>query len=323
MPNMRAGIATAEGVAFHTDIPRPSPGAGQILVRVAAAGLNRADLGNQRTKEGPVKVVGQEWAGEVAEVGAGVANVKKGDHVMCFGRNGGYAEYAVTEAVWAWPYNPKQIKAEQAAALPLTLLTAHDALATRGLLQKGQNVLVQGASSGVGIMTLQVARHLGATHIVGTSRDTSKYDRLKELGATLMVNSNEPTWVADVMKATDGKGCNVTVDMVSGKTVNDSVQATAILGHIVNVGRLGGNAAEFNFGAHAVRRISYVGVTFTTRSTAEIGDLVTRMTAEVMPAVSAGRISQPIDRTFKLEDASQALAIMDKNGQFGKIVLTI
>lgn len=323
MPTMRAGIATAEGVAFHKDIPRPTPGAGQILVRVGAAGLNRADLGNQRTKEGPVKVVGQEWAGEVVELGAGVTNVKKGDSVMCFGRNGGYAEYAVTEAVWAWPYNPKQIKIEQAAVLPLTLLTAHDALTTRGNLQKGQNVLVQGASSGVGIMALQVARFKGATNIVGTSRDASKYDRLKDLGATLMVNSSTPGWVNDVMNATDKKGCNVTVDMVSGNTVNDSVQATAILGHIVNVGRLGGNAAEFNFGAHAVRRINYVGVTFTTRSTAEIGDLVTRMVADIMPAVSEGRIAQPIDRVFKLEDAAQALAIMDKNGQFGKIALSI
>jgi NADPH2:quinone reductase len=323
MPTMRAGIATAEGIAFHKDIPRPTPGAGQILVRVAAAGLNRADLGNQRAKEGPVKIVGQEWAGEVVEVGAGVNNVKKGDNVMCFGRGGGYAEYAVTEAIWAWPYNPKQIKVEQAAALPLTLLTAHDALTTRGNLQKGQNVLVQGASSGVGIMTLQVARFKGATNIVGTSRDSSKYDRLKELGATLMVNSSTPGWVDDVMKATDGKGCDVTVDMVSGSTVSDTMKAAAIQGRIVNVGRLGGGKAEFDFNTHAVRRINYVGVTFTTRSTQEIGDLVTRMVPDIMPAISAGRISQPIDRTFKLEDAAQALSIMDKNGQFGKIVLTL
>ena len=323
MPTMRAGIATAEGVAFHKDIPRPTPGAGQILVRVAAAGLNRADLGSQRIKDGPVRVVGQEWAGEVTEVGAGVTNVKKGDHVMCFGRSGGYAEYAVTEAVWAWPYNPKEIKIEQAAALPLSLLTAHDALSTRGQLQKGQNVLVQGASSGVGIMTLQVARFMGAANIVGTSRDATKYDHLKQLGATLMVNSNTPGWVDDVMTATGGKGCDVTVDMVSGNTVNDSIKATAILGHMVNVGRLAGGKAEFDFNVHAVRRVNYIGVTFTTRSTQEIGDLVTKMVADIMPAVRAGRIAQPVDRTFKLEDASQALSIMDKNGQFGKIVLTI
>lgn len=323
MPTMRAGIATAEGVAFHKDIARPTPGAGQILVRVAAAGLNRADLGSQRIKEGPVLVVGQEWAGEVTEVGAGVTNLKKGDHVMCFGRNGGYAEYAVTEAGWAWAYNPKEIKVEQAAALPLTLLTAHDALTTRGQLQKGQNVLVQGASSAVGIVTLQVARFKGAATIVGTSRDASKYDRLKELGATLMVNSSTPTWVDEVMKATDGKGCNVTVDMVSGKTVNDIMKVTAILGRIVNVGRLGGGTADFDFNQHAARRINYIGVTFRSRSTQEIADLTSKMVADIMPAVRDGRISQPIDRTFKLEDAAQALSIMDKNGQFGKIVLTL
>jgi NADPH2:quinone reductase len=322
-PTMRAGIATAEGVAFHKDIPRPTPEAGQILVRVAAAGLNRADLSAQRIKDGHVVVVGQEWAGEVTDVGAGVTNIKKGDNVMCFGRNGGYAEYAVTEAGWAWVYNPKEIKPQQAAVLPLALLTAHDALTTRGHLQKGQNVLVQGASSAVGMMTLQIARFKGATHIAGTSRDATKYDRLKELGATLMLNSSAPGWVDEVMKATEGKGAHVTVDMVSGKTVNDSVKATAILGYIVNVGRLGGGTAEFDFDQHAARRISYVGVTFRSRSTQEIADLTSKMVAEMMPAVRDGRIALAIDRAFKLEDAEQALSLMDKNGQFGKIVLTI
>ncbi len=324
MPTMRAGIATADGVAFHSDIPRPAPAAGQVLVRVSDAGLNHADLNSARlTANTPFTIVGQEWAGEIVEVGSGVTNVKAGDHVMCFGRNGGYAEYAVTEAGWVMRFNPRELKTEQAAVLPLALLTAHDALVTRGQLQSGQSVLVQGASSAVGMMTLQVARLKGASLVVGTSRDAEKYPKLQAMGATLMLNSSTPDWADKLLEATSNKGVDVVVDFVSGPTVNGSIKAMAVLGRMVNVGRLGGATAEFNFDQHAAKRINYIGVTFRTRTTEEISDIVTKVQADLAPAIRDGRLALPIDRTFKLEDAAAAHALMSSNGQFGKIVLSI
>lgn len=324
MATMRAGIATAQGIAIHSDVTRPTPAAGQVQVRVVAAGLNRADLGSARANaDTPFTIVGQEWAGEVTEVGAGVTNVKKGDAVMCFGRSGGYAEYAVTEAGWVMPYNPKEIDIQQAAVLPLALLTANDALSTRGSLQAGNKVLVQGASSAVGMLTLQVARLKGASFVAGTSRDPSKYPKLQEMGATLMLNSSTPDWADSLIKATDGKGVDVVVDFVSGATVDGSMKACNVLARMVNVGRLGGGKAEFNFDQHAAKRITYTGVTFRTRSTAEINDIVAKAQADLMAAVRAKKLSLPIDRTFKLEDAAAAHALMNSNGQFGKIALTI
>ena len=324
MATMRAAIATAEGIAFHNDVTRPTPGDNEVLVKVAVAGVNRADLGTAKaTAATPFTIVGQEWAGEVVEVGKNVKSVKKGESVMCFGRSGGYAEYAVTDASWVMPFKAGEIKMEQAGVLSLALMTAHDALKTRGALQPGQKVLVQGASSAVGIMTLQVARALGATVVAGTSRDETKYPRLTALGATLMLNSSKPDWADTLLKATDGKGVDVVVDFVSGPTVNDSMKATNVLGHIVNVGRLGGGTAPFNFDLHAAKRITYTGVTFRTRSTEEIGDIVTKMRADIWKDVSSGKIALPIDRAFKLEDVGAAHTLMNANGQFGKIAITI
>ena len=324
MPTMRAAIATAEGVAFHDDVPRPVPGDNDVLVKVAVAGLNRADLGTAKTTAAaPFTILGQEWAGEVVEVGKNVKSVKKGETVMCFGRSGGYAEYAVADAGWVMPFKTSEIKMEQAGVLPLALMTAHDALKTRGALQSGQKVLVQGASSAVGIMTLQVARALGATVIAGTSRDETKYPRLTALGATLMLNSSKADWADTLLAATGGKGVDVVVDFVSGPTVNDSMKATNVLGRIVNVGRLGGGTAPFNFDLHAAKRITYTGVTFRTRSTEEISDIVTKMRAEIWKDVSSGKIALPIDKTFKLEQVGAAHALMNSNGQFGKIAITI
>ena len=136
MPTMRAAIATAQGIAFHNDVPRPVPGDNEVLVKIAVAGVNRADLGAAKaTASSPFTIVGQEWAGEVAEVGKNVKTIKKGETVMCFGRTGGYAEYAAVDAGWVMPFKTSEIKMEQAAVLPLALMTAHDALKTRGQLQ--------------------------------------------------------------------------------------------------------------------------------------------------------------------------------------------
>jgi NADPH2:quinone reductase len=200
------------------------------------------------------------------------------------------------------------------------LMTMHEAITGSGAFVSGQSVLIQGASSGVGLMGLQIAKALGAKHVIGTSTNDERRARLNEFGADLAIDPRDDSWPQQVVAATEG-GVDLVVDMVSGKTVNQSMAATRILGRIVNVGRLGGTQEEFNFDLHAMRRIQYIGVTFRTRSTEEvrvIGDGVRR---DLATLVANGKLGLPIDRTFKLEEAAEALAYMKSNAHFGKVVL--
>ena len=163
---------------------------------------------------------------------------------------------------------------ETAATLPIGLNTLHNALITAGRMKKGEAVMVQGASSGVGIIGLQMAKLLGAGFVVGTSTNDKRRARLKEFGADLAVNTKDADWPEQVVKATGGKGVNLTVDMLSGPVVSQTMQATALLGRIVNIGRLAGMKAEFDFDMHARKRIDYIGVTFRTRTVEEVRDIL-------------------------------------------------
>jgi NADPH2:quinone reductase len=170
-------------------------------------------------------------------------------------------------------------------------------------------------------MGLQVARLMGASVVVGTSTNPEKRARLAEFGATLAVDTQDAGWVKQVLDATGGRGVDAVVDQISGKLVSQTLAATAVLGRIVNVGRLGGAVAEFDFDLHAARRISYIGVTFRTRSVAEVREIVRRMRDDLWPALSRGELSLPLDRVFHLDDVQAALAHMKANAHFGKIAM--
>jgi len=212
---------------------------------------------------------------------------------------------------------------EQAATLPIALQTMHDAIVTNGRLHRGEAVLIQGASSGVGLMGLQVAKFMGAELVIGSSTDAGRRARLHEFGAGLAVDSSDPAWPDAVLAATDGKGVDLVVDQISAPVANGNLRATRVLGRIVNVGRLGGAVGEFDFDLHAARRISYVGVTFRTRSLEEVREINRRMREDLWDAVAAGKLRVPIDRSFPLEQANEAQAHMRANAHFGKIVLTV
>jgi NADPH2:quinone reductase len=222
-----------------------------------------------------------------------------------------------------YPIPANNMSHEQAATLPIALQTMHDAVVTNGGLQAGEAVLIQGASSGVGLMGLQIAKLKGARLVVGTSTNAGRRERLKEYGADLAVDTTEPDWSAAVLEATEGRGVDLIVDQVSGGVANENMKATAILGRIVNVGRLGGFSGEFDFDLHALRRIKYIGVTFRTRSIDEVRAIARRMRDDLWPAVEAGKLRLPIDRSFPLEEAAAALAHMRENAHFGKILLTL
>lgn len=323
---MRAAVVTADGVRVQ-DVPRPNPGPEEVLVRVRAATLNRADLGvaaggAHGAIGGPGTILGLDFAGEVAAVGSAVKGVKPGDRVTASGA-GGYAEYAVADMGRVLPVPDRNLSWEQAATLPVALATMHDALVVNGRLARGESVMILGASSGVGLMALQIAKFMGAGFVVGTSTDAARRARLAEFGADLAVDTKDAGWADAVLAATGGKGVNLVVDQVSGPTINAAMRCTAILGRIVNVGRLGGAKGEFDFDLHATRRIAYVGVTHRTRSREEIRAEYAAMRRDLWEAVQEGRFSLPIDRVFPLEQAVEALAHMKANRHFGKIVLSV
>ena len=322
---MKAGVATEHGLALR-DIPEPRPKPNEVLVKVRAAALNRADLTTARglphgSHGGVGAAVGLEWAGEVAAVGAEVTGHSPGDRVMCSG-TGGYAEYAVTD--WGRVNRmPDGLSFEQATTLPVALITMHNALVTAGRLHAPDSVLIQGASSGVGLMGLQIAKLRGAGLVIGSSTDAARRGRLNEFGADLVIDTREPAWPEQVLEATGGKGVNVVVDMLSGPVVAQTMKATALLGRIVNVGRLAGTRAEFDFDLHALRRIDYIGGTFRTRTLDEVREINRRMRDDLWDAVTAGKLALPIDRRFPLDQAVEAQAHMRANRHFGKIVLTM
>lgn len=318
---MKAAVTTGGPLEIR-QVPRPKPKANEVLCKLRYCGLNRADLMHSaRPKGSAPSIPGMDWCGDVVEVGADVKGFKAGDRVMCSGSGpGGYAEYAVTDWGRMLP-GPANISDEQAATLMLALQTMHDALITNGGMKAGDAVLIQGASAGVGLMGLQIAKLKGAKFVVGSSRNAAHRERFKEFGADMAIDTGNDAWPDEVLKATGGKGVNVVVDQVSGKTVAQSMKACATLARIVNVGRLGGNAAEIDFGVHALKRISFIGVTFRSRSLDEVRELTRKMHADLWSDIAAGKLQLPIDRTFALGDAEAAQQHMRANAHFGKILL--
>jgi NADPH:quinone reductase len=321
---MKAAVVGDKGLEIR-EIPAPRPKPNEVLVRVRAAGLNRAELAMAAGHKhgalgGAGAVIGLEWAGEVAEVGAEVTGIKPGDRVMCSG-NGGYAEYAVTDwgRVAGIPAN--NMSFEQATTLPIALQTMHDALVSNGRLSAGETVMIQGASSSVGLMGLQIAKRLGASLVIGSSTNPARRARLAEFGADLAVDSGDPAWPDAVLAATGGKGVDLIIDQISASVAKANMKAAAVLGRIVNVGRLGGAKGEFDFDLHALKRIAYIGVTFRTRSLDEVRAINRKMRADLWPLVEAGTLALPIDRIFPLDEAAAAQAHMRANAHFGKIIL--
>jgi NADPH2:quinone reductase len=320
---MRAIVSSADGPVLK-DIPRPSPGPDEVLVQVKASSLNRADLamlngaGHGRIG-GMGSALGLEWAGEVVEVGHAVKTWRVGDRVMA-GGGSAFAEYAVGHARRIYAV-PKDLSFEQASTLPVALQTMHDAIVTNGMLEAGQAILIQGASSGVGLMGLQIAKYLRAGLVIGSSTSPQRRARLTEFGADLVVDTRAPDWVAQVLEATGGKGVDLLIDLVAGPVMNGNLQATRVGGRIVNVGRLAGNRGEVDFDLHSMRRITYVGVTFRTRSAAQVEEIVSKASRALGPAQATGALQLPVDKVYRLQEAPEAFERMARNEHFGKIVL--
>jgi NADPH2:quinone reductase len=323
---MKAAVLGETGVEVR-DVPKPEPKPNEVLIRVRASTLNRADLivasGHWHGgRGGPGTAIGLECAGEVEAVGREVEGIRVGDRVMAT-TAGGIAEYAVTDFGRVQRIPGNNMTFVQAACFPVALGTMHNAVVTAGRLKRGETLLMQGASAGVGLMGMQIAKFMGASLVIGTSTNAERRARLHEFGCDLALDTTDPGWPDAVKKATGGKGVDVIVDLVSASVANGNLAAASILGRIVNVGRLGGMKGEFDFDLHALKRIDYIGVTFRTRTLDEVRDINRAMRADLWAAVETGAFTLPIYRTFPLADIGEALATMQANRHFGKIGIDI
>jgi len=323
---MKAVVGGDKGAEIR-ELPKPEPKPNEVLIRVRASSLNRADLlvasGHQHGSVGGVGArLGLECSGEVAAVGDAVEGIKAGDRVMG-SAPGGFAEYAVTDAGRVHRIPANNMTYEQAACFPVALQTMHNAVVTAGRLQRGETFLMQGASAGMGLMGMQIAKLLGASLVIGTSTNAARRARLKDYGCDVALDSSDANWPAEVKKATGGNGVDLIVDLISASVANGNLEAAKILGRIVNVGRLGGMTGEFDFDKHALKRIDYIGVTFRTRNAEEVREINRRLRADLWPALEAGKLSLPIYKTYPLAQIADALGVMRTNTHFGKIVITM
>lgn len=321
---MRAACRTTTGLVIR-NTPVPVPTRTEILIKVRASSLNRADLylldGRAHGEHGGAEMaLGIEWAGDVVAVGADVKAFNVGDRVMCTGI-GGLAEYAVADWRRAFPIPLDNMAYDAAATLPVALRTTHVAIATLGRLGVGQSVVVLGASSAVGLMSLQVAKQLGASLIIGTSTQAARRAQLGDFGADAAIDTNDASWSAQILALTDGRGADLLIDFLAGPFINDSMRAVAVGGRIVNVGRMAGEAGHFDFDLHSLRRIRYFGTTFRNRSADELQVIVQQVRADFWPALVAGHLRLPIDARFPLEQTADAFEMMRTNAHFGKIVV--
>jgi NADPH2:quinone reductase len=306
------------------EVPDPLPGPGQLLVRVSAAGVNRADLAvTAGTYPGPAAserfVAGGELTGEIVAVGTDVDGFGVGDRVMSMGP--GFAELAVVPAAVAMPV-PADMDDATAGALPVALATMHDALVTHGRLVGGHYVVVNAASSGVGVVGVRIALHLGAASIVGSSRSADKRARLEELIGDDRFRAVAPDELGTtVQELTGGRGVDVIVDNVGAAALADNIGAVAVLGRIVQVGRLGGRTATIDLDELARKRISLIGVTFRTRSAVERAAVVQAAWRDLGAAVASGIVVPVVHAEYGLGEVPAAHAALARDEHIGKLVV--
>lgn len=316
------------GTLVLRDVPEPTIGPHEILIHVKASALNRADLlqrcgtypAQPVTKNNQLIIGGLEAAGEVTNMGEMVKGFAIGDRVMAM-CNGGYAERARVDYRLAMKV-PESLSWEEAATIPVSYMTEHDALITNGQLQPGESVFINAASSGVGVAAIQLAKLLGAQPVIGSSRVTRKLQALLDLGMDIGIDSGLNQVADDVLAATNGKGVDIVLDHIGAPFLTDHMRCLAIKGRLISVGRLGGPYSDIDLEQLALKRIQLIGVTFRTRTLEERIAIVQRCSQVILPALAKGRLRPCIHRAFPFEAALKAQDYMASNRQLGKIVLT-
>ena len=305
--------------------PVPRPGDGEVLVKVAAAGVNRPDVmqrqGRYPPPPGASDLPGLEIAGEIVALGPKVAGLSIGDSVMALLAGGGYAEYAVAAAPLCLPI-PAGITVVEAGAIPETFFTVWTNLFDRGRCKAGDTVLIHGGTSGIGTTAIQLAAAWGA-RVFATAGSEDKARACERLGAARGINYRTEDFVEVMRAATQGHGADVILDMVAGSYVARNLDIAALEGRIVMISQLGGSRAEINTGVILTKRLTLTGSTLRSRTVAQKAAVADAVRENIWPILASGRARPVIHATFPLAEAAEAHRLMETSSHIGKIVLTI
>ena len=306
------------------EIAKPEPQAGEVLIKTAAAGINRADLiqatGGYPPPPGAPATLGLEVSGEIAALGSGTAGFKIGDKVCALLGGGGYAEYCAVSAKSVLPV-PKGVSLVDAAALPEVHFTVWTNLMDAARLKRGESVLIHGGSSGIGTAAIQLCAARG--HMVFTTAgNAQKCAACEKLGAKRAINYREEDFVDVIKKETGGRGVDVILDMVGGDYIQKNFSAAAVWGRIVNIAFQSGSTANVNFAGMLMKRLSLMATTLRARTNDEKGAIRDAVAREVWPLIEAGRVKPVVDHIYPLAEAQEAHKRMASSTHIGKILLT-
>jgi NADPH2:quinone reductase len=305
--------------------PVPPPGEHELLVKVAAAGINRPDVMQRKglypPPPGATDIPGLEIAGEVVALGAKVERWKPGDKVMGLVVGGGYAQFCPVHESHALPI-PDSLSMLEAAAIPETFFTVWHNVFERGALKTGETLLVHGGSSGIGTAAIQLAKTNGARVIV-TAGTPHKCQACRALGADVAINYKDEDFVAVTKAATHGRGADVILDMVGGDYIERNYEAAAVEGRVVQIAFVGSPKATVDFRRIMLKRLTHTGSTLRARSVEDKGAIARAVEQHVLPLIAAGRVKPVIDSSFALDEAALAHARMESSAHIGKIVLTL
>jgi NADPH2:quinone reductase len=312
-------------VLVPAERPAPAPKDGEILVKVAAAGVNRPDvlqrMGRYPVPPGASDLPGLEIAGEVIACGPGVKRWKAGDKVCALVSGGGYAEQCVVPEAQALAA-PEGLSMAEAASLPETFFTVWSNVYDRGRLAAGESLLVQGGSSGIGVTAIQLAAAMG-NRVFATAGSDEKCAACVKLGAEKAINYRTQDFAEEVKAATGGKGVNVILDMVGGNYVPKELKCLADDGRLVFIAMLGGSKTELDINEVLRRRLVVTGSTLRPRPVAFKGEIARKLEEKVWPLIAAGKIRPVVYKTFPLAQASEAHRLMESSQHIGKIVLEV
>jgi NADPH2:quinone reductase len=305
--------------------PVPAPGEREVLVKVAAAGVNRPDVMQRKglypPPPGATDIPGLEIAGEVVALGPEVERWKLGDKLMGLVVGGGYAQFCAVHESHALPL-PPSLSLVEAAAIPETVFTVWHNVFERGGLKAGETLLVHGGSSGIGTVAIQLAKANGA-RVITTAGTAAKCQACRTLGADVAINYKDEDFVAATKAATHERGADVILDMVGGDYIERNYEAAAVEGRVVQIAFQGSPKATVDFRRIMLKRLTHTGSTLRARAVADKGAIARAVERNVLPLIAAGRMKPVIDSTFALSQAAQAHARMEASAHIGKIVLTL
>jgi NADPH2:quinone reductase len=330
LPDTMTAIEISEfgGPEVLKPAPRPMPvqGAGEVLIEVAAAGVNRPDAsqrqGNYPPPPGASDLPGLEVAGKIVACGLGVHGLHIGQEVCALVNGGGYATYCIAPAPQVLPV-PKGLSMIEAAAVPETFFTVWANLFERGRFQRGESVLIHGGTSGIGTTAIQLAKALGASKIFTTAGSREKCLACEQLGADVAIEYKREDFAPIVKEKTGGHGVDIVLDMLGGDYMQRNLHVLAVEGRLVMIAYMRGAKVEINFQPMSTKRLTITGSTLRPRTTEQKGAIAAGLRKNVWPLIEAGKVKPVIYKTFRLAEAAAAHRMLESSEHIGKIVLTV